>query len=71
LVLGLGANFSCSAIYQATARVQITPPGKVVTGGLQAVANTNEAKQAVSIEMELLSIPTPHAGQAFPKKHGG
>ena len=54
-MLGLGANFSCSAIYQATARVQITPPGKVVTGTLQAVANNNEVKPAVSIEMELLN----------------
>ena len=55
LVLGVGINFSRNAIYQATARVQITPSGKVVTGVPQAVAIDNEAKQAVSIEMELLN----------------
>ncbi|HEY8908547.1 MAG TPA: tyrosine-type recombinase/integrase [Rhodoferax sp.] len=55
LVLGMGINFSRSAIYQATARVQITPPGKVVTGVLQTAGMNNEAKQAVSIEMELLN----------------
>lgn len=55
LMLGLGINFSRSAIYQATARVQITPPGKVVTGVPQGVAIDNENKQAVSIEMEVLN----------------
>ena len=55
LVLGLGINFSRSAIYQATARVQITPPGKVITGIPQAVAINNEAMQAVLIEIEVLN----------------
>lgn len=55
LMLGLGINFSRSAIYRATARVQITPPGKVITGVPQGASTDSEAKQAVFIEMEVLN----------------
>ena len=54
LVLGLGINFSRSAIYEATARVQINPPDSLPTGNPQAAMHST-AMQAVMIEMEVLN----------------
>ena len=54
LTFGLVINFSRSAIYQANARVQITPAGKPVSADALADAISNEAKQALLVEMEIL-----------------
>lgn len=55
LAVGLAVNFSRSAIYQASARVQITPPGKPANPEAPSDAMGDEARQALLVEMEVLA----------------
>lgn len=55
LALGLGINFSRPAIYQATARVQITPAEKIITTIPLAKNLFDDANRAVMTEMEILN----------------
>ena len=55
LALGMGINFSRPAVYQATARVQIAPPDKVLTAIPLAQTLFDDANQLVLTEIEILT----------------
>ena len=55
LLLGQAYNFSREPIYQAHARAQITPPGKVASGDALADAMNADSKQTLLIEVEVLN----------------
>ena len=54
LLISLGTNFSRQPVYQATARVQITPMGHLALSGVPTAAQSPEDKQAFLAALEVL-----------------
>jgi succinoglycan biosynthesis transport protein ExoP len=55
LLISLGYDFSRSAIYMATARVQIIPAGKLAASDSRAGSQSDDGKRAFLVEAQVLS----------------